>query len=111
MGERDAPERCEQHVGHGGEPETELIGTHGFGRGAVCEEVELTLLDAVLYVAADAVELLVKGPRPDPPGAERGNDEAGVGAASEVITPRPSRRANCIAGGLRSAGIGELLCN
>ena len=39
--------------------------------------------------------------------------------ASEVITPppksattaRPSRRANRIAGGLHSAGIGELLCN
>ena len=39
--------------------------------------------------------------------------------ASEVITPppkspaeaRPSRRANCIAGGLHSAGIWDLLCN
>ena len=49
-----------QHIGHRGEPQAELIGAHGFGRGAVGEKVELTLLDPVLHLAARAVDFLIE---------------------------------------------------
>jgi len=41
-------------LGHRGEPQAQLVGAHGVGRGAVGVEVELTLLDAVLHLAAGA---------------------------------------------------------
>ncbi len=60
VGEADAAQRADQHVGHRGEPQAQLVGAHGGGRGAVGEEVELALLDAVLHLAAGAVDLLVE---------------------------------------------------
>ena len=60
VGEADAAERAEQDVGEGGEPEPQLVGAHGGGRGAVGEQVALAFLDAVLHLAARAVELLVE---------------------------------------------------
>ena len=59
----DAAQGAEQHIGHRGEPQAELVGAHGRGRGAVGEQVELALLDAVLHLAARAVDLLVEMPR------------------------------------------------
>ena len=61
----DAAQRAEQHIGHRGEPQAQLVGAHGGGRGAVGEQIELAFLDAVLHLAAGAVELLVErgGPR------------------------------------------------
>jgi hypothetical protein len=50
----------EQHVGHGGKPQAQLIGPHGGCRGAVGIEIELAFLDPVLHVAACAVELLIQ---------------------------------------------------
>ena len=41
----DAPHRTDQHIGHRGEPQSELIGTHGGGRGPVGVEVELERSD------------------------------------------------------------------
>ena len=58
--EADATQGAEQHIGHRGEPQAELVGPHGGGRGAVGEEVELAFLDAVLHLAAGAVEVLVE---------------------------------------------------
>ena len=52
--------RTEQHIGHRGEPEPQLVGAHGGGRGAVGEQVALALLDAVLHLAAGAVDLLIE---------------------------------------------------
>src|SRR5712675_1283530 len=46
--EADAAHGLEQHIGHRGEPQAKLIGAHGGRRGAVCEEIELAFLDAVL---------------------------------------------------------------
>jgi hypothetical protein len=37
--EADPPERLEQDVGEGREPEPELVGAHGGGRGATGEPV------------------------------------------------------------------------
>ena len=39
VGETDPAERAEQDIGQGGEPEVELVGAHGGGRGAVGEQV------------------------------------------------------------------------
>ena len=55
-------ERAEQDVGHRREPEPELVGPHGGCGRAISEEVRLAFLDAVLHVAAGAVDLLVEMP-------------------------------------------------
>lgn len=85
VGQREAAQGGHQDVGHGGEPQAQLVGAHGDGAGAVGEEVELALLDAVLHVAAGAVDALVEGAGADLGGGQRGDDEAGVAPAS----PRP----------------------
>jgi hypothetical protein len=58
--EADAARRADQHIGHWGEPQAQLVGAHSVRRGAVGIEVELTFLDAVLHLAAGAVELFVE---------------------------------------------------
>ena len=79
---RDAAQRAHEHIGHGGEPQPQLVGAHGRRRRAVGEQVELALLDAVLHVAARAVDVLVEDAAPRPRVAiERGDDEARVGLA------------------------------
>ena len=56
----DPAQRAEQHIGHRGEPQAQLVGAHGGRRGAVGEQVELAFLDAVLHLAAGAVDPLVE---------------------------------------------------
>ena len=68
--EPNPPERLDQDVGEGREPEPELVGAHGGGRRAIGEQVELLLLDAVFDLAAGAVDVLVEGPSVDLGGAE-----------------------------------------
>ena len=80
-GEADAAQRAQQHIGHRGEPQAQLVGAHGGGRGAVGEQVELALLDAVLHLAAGAVDLLVEVRASQLGSAERGDDEARIGLA------------------------------
>ena len=46
--EGDAAQRAQQHIGHRGEPQPQLVGAHRLGRGTVGIEVELAFLDAVL---------------------------------------------------------------
>src|SRR5580692_5082452 len=58
----DTTQCTEQHIGHGGKPQAELVGPHGGGGGAVGIEVELALFDPVLHLAACAVDLLVQVP-------------------------------------------------
>lgn len=77
----DAPQRTDQHIGHGGEPKTKLIGPHGGGRGAVGIEIELAFLDAVLHVATGAIDLLVELTRAGPGTLERGHNKAWIGLA------------------------------
>ena len=88
VGEADAAQRAEQHIGHGGEPQPQLVGAHGGGRGAVGEQIELALLDAVLHLAAGAVDVLVEAAGVDLGGPQRGDDEARVGRARSI---RPCR--------------------
>src|SRR4051794_9151290 len=59
-GQANPTQRTEQHVGKRGEPQAQLIGPHGGGRGAVCEQVQLAFLDTVLHLAAGAVDPLVQ---------------------------------------------------
>src|SRR5918997_1579558 len=79
--ETDSAQGAEQNIGHGGEPEAELVGPHGGGRGPVSKEVELAFLDAVLELAAGAVDILVEPAGVARSRAQRGDDEARVGAA------------------------------
>src|SRR5207249_2265781 len=62
-------------------PQAELVGAHGGRRGAVGEHIHLAFLDAVLHVAAGAVDLLVEVTRLGLVTAERGDDEARIGFA------------------------------
>ena len=55
-----APEFGNQHVGYGGEPESELVGAHLSRAGAVGKQPELLFLYSVLHVTAGAVNLFVK---------------------------------------------------
>ena len=77
--------RAEQHIGHRGKPQAELVGPHGGGRGAVGEQIELALLDTVLHLAAGAVDLLVEAPPIDLRRRERGDDEARVGLVARHL--------------------------
>ena len=61
--ESDAPQCAHEYVGHRSEPQAQLVGPHGRRRGAVGVEVELTFLDAVLHVAAGAVDVLIEPSR------------------------------------------------
>ena len=60
VGQSDAAQRAEQHIGHRGEPQAKLVGPHGGSRSAVGEQIELTLLDPVLHLATCAVDLLIE---------------------------------------------------
>jgi hypothetical protein len=42
------------------EPQAQLVGAHGGGRGAIGIEIELAFLDAVLHLAAGAVDVFIK---------------------------------------------------
>ncbi len=87
-GQARAVERTAQGVeedrGEGGEEESELVGGVAGGGGPVGEQVQLLLLDRVLHVAPRAVDALVVGPGREGVG-QRGDDEAGVGLAGQVL--------------------------
>jgi hypothetical protein len=52
VGQADPPQGTEQRITHRGEPQAQLIGPHGGGRGAVGIESKLTFLDAVQQAEA-----------------------------------------------------------
>src|SRR3954447_14987855 len=79
--EADAAQGADQHIGHRGEPQPQLVGAHRLGRGAAGIEVKLAFLDAVLHLAAGAIELLVEVASLVLLAAQRGDDEARVGLA------------------------------
>src|SRR5439155_25433702 len=86
VAQADAARRVDQHIGHGREPQAELVGLHGGGGAAIGEQLEL-LAHPVLGLAARTVEVLVKRARlPGEAGAsERGDDEARIGALQRVL--------------------------
>ncbi|MEZ5931580.1 MAG: hypothetical protein R3F54_06465 [Alphaproteobacteria bacterium] len=61
-------------MGKRGEPEPELIGLHGGGRGAIGEQIELHFLDPVFHAAASAADLFMEGFAADRRRPERGDD-------------------------------------
>lgn len=81
MLEPDPAQRRDQDIGYGGEPEPDLVGAHGMGRGTVGKHIELTFLDAVFHLAAGAVGFLVEMPCLGFLRLERGDDKAGIGLA------------------------------
>ena len=58
----DAAQAIKQHISHRGEPQPQLIGLHGGGGGAVGEQIHLAFLDAVLHLAAGAIDRFVEMP-------------------------------------------------
>ncbi len=59
-GERDASDRLDQDIGQRRQDQAELVGPPFVARGAIGEQVELLFFDAVLHLAALAVEFLVE---------------------------------------------------
>ena len=78
-GKGDAAQRAQEHVGHRCEPQPQLVGAHGGGRRAVGHQIELAFLDAVLHIAARAVDVLVEERCGTLGCIERGDDEARIG--------------------------------
>jgi hypothetical protein len=70
--------RLDEHVGEGGEPQAQLVDAEGVRREPVGEQLELRLLDAVLHLAASAVQLLVGRPGRPVARGEAGDHEARV---------------------------------
>jgi hypothetical protein len=76
----EIPRAQHQNIGHGGETHAQLIGRHGGGRCPIGKQFEL-LADAVLGLAAGAVEVLVERARRVAAACQRGDDEARIGAS------------------------------
>ena len=85
MAQADATKSIDENIGHGRERHAELIGLYGGRRGTIGEQLEL-LANAVLGLAAGAVELLIEGTRVvgDAATPERGDDEARIGLSPEL---------------------------
>ena len=83
--EPQAPDCVHQSVGEAGEQQAELVGPPAVAGGAVGEELELLLLDAVLHLAAGAVEMVVEITAL---AREVGHHEARVGALGAVLETR-----------------------
>ena len=62
-----------------------MIGAEGVGGGAIGEQVELLLLDAVFHLTAGTVDLLIEGLSRVVFSRQGGDDEAGVGAAGQDL--------------------------
>jgi SCO1/SenC len=86
------PMRRSAHIGHRSKIKPQLIGAHGCRRGAVGEEIELALLNAVFHLSARAIELFVKTSRLAFRRREGSDYEAGIGFAFLFVTLRFSRR-------------------
>ncbi len=50
----------DQHVGHGREVQTELIGSHCMATGPIREHIQLLLLYSIFHVTACTVDFLVE---------------------------------------------------
>src|SRR5690348_12395257 len=83
--EAEPAQRLHQHIGHGSEPQAELVGAHRGRRGAVGEEIELALLDAVLHLAAGAVEVFIERAGVRALWRERRDDKTRIGLAARPL--------------------------
>src|SRR5271170_943948 len=70
-----------ENISHRGEPQPQLVSANGCRRGAIGEEIELALLDAVLHLAAGAIDRLIELLTVAVLLCERGDDEARIGLA------------------------------
>jgi hypothetical protein len=104
----EVAQEVEEHVGHGGKPQSQWVGAKRMGAGPVGEEAQLLLLDAVLHVASGAVEFLVEGLRRVGLLVEGRDDEArvvrGRGSGSRLVAGM-GRRVR--PGGVRVGGQAE----
>ncbi len=96
MAQADAAQGVDENVGHGREPQAQLVGRHRCGGSAIGEQLEL-LADAVLVLglAAGAVEILVEGASivSAARALERGDDEAWIGTFRVCAALPTTRRA------------------
>src|SRR6202051_3716510 len=84
MAQADAAQASHHPVSHRRDPHAQLVTCDGGGRGAIGEQLEL-LADAVLSLAARAVEVLVEGARVKAAALERSDDKARIGALLIVL--------------------------
>ena len=85
VAQTDAAQGIDENIGHGRERHAQLIGLHGGRRGAVGEQLEL-LANAVLGLAAGAVEILIERCVVGDAGAlDGGDEETRIGALERVL--------------------------
>ena len=82
VGEADAAQGTQQHIGHRGEPQAQLVGAYRRRRSTVGKQIELTFFDAVFHVAAGAVDLLVERLRCGVLGTQRSDDKPRISRAA-----------------------------
>ena len=92
----DAAQAIKQHISHRGEPQPQLIGLHGGRGGAVGEHIHLTFFDAVLHLAAGAIDRFIEMPAITIGVGQRDDDEPWIGLAfgplggmSDILCKRP----------------------
>ena len=97
--EADATQGADQDTGHWREPQAQLVGAHGVGRGAVGIKIELAFLDAVFGLPSGAIDLLVEMVGRVFLAPQRGDDKARVGRAASPFRfgDDPTRAAPALA--------------
>ena len=81
-GQTDGAQSLHQHIGQGRQEQAKLVRPPQVATGAIGEQAELTFLDAVLHLATSAVAALIEFLGRI---AQRGDDEARIGALSVVF--------------------------
>lgn len=56
----NAPDRLHQHIGEGGEQQTQIIGPPVMRAGVIGRQPQLLLLDVAFHLAMGAVEAIVE---------------------------------------------------
>ena len=79
------PQSLDQNISRTRQPQPQLIGPHGLATGAIGEQAELLLLDAVLQVAPSAVAVFVQRLSWQAFGRERRNDEPGIRTLGQML--------------------------
>src|SRR5215469_16939508 len=77
----DATQRAQEHIGHRGKPQAQLVSPHSGRGGSIGIEIELALLNPILHISAGTVHFLIEIARFALDAFERGDNEARIGFA------------------------------
>lgn len=85
VGQPDPSKSAQKHIGHGSEPQAQLVGAQG-GRGRpVSEQVDLALFDTVFHPASGAIDFFVEFAGLVFGRLQGGDDETRIGLALRTL--------------------------